>query len=132
MYDEGTRARDRGDRISARSRARRREHTEIQAAVERNSESARRLIESDELLTSTELERAKTQLEIAREEKQLDDWHKAELAQYKAENWTHNARARIVIASHVILGTASVIVLILGIKTGVSPLEAWHYLTSTR
>lgn len=132
MLDDATRTRARADRVAARRRGRRYDHTEAQEAFERNGDSARRLIQSDELLTNAELARARLQLEIAREDLQDDAWHKAELAQYRAEAWVRNARARVGLATRVAVGIAAVVLVACGAVSGVSPSDARHFLTSMR
>lgn len=129
MNDDGARIRDRDHRISARSRARRLERTAAQGAVERNADAARRLIESEELLTPAELERAETQLKITHEHKILDDWHEAELAQYKARNAILNMRAWIWTV-YIAIGCAWLMAnLISGETIVISPVEIWRNLS---
>jgi hypothetical protein len=132
MHNDGTGARDRSERITARSRARRYGHTDAGVAAERNADFARRLIESEELLSSAELERAKTQLAIAREHTNDDNWNKAELARYKADNLTRIVRSRLMLMYLAILCTWAVITLISGSAPGVTPTEIWHFLTSAQ
>lgn len=132
MLDDATRSRARTSRAAARGRARRYEHTEAQEAFERSGDSARRLIQSEELLTASELTRARLQLEIAREDRQDEAWHKAELAQYRSEAWVQNARARVALVTRVVISIAAVGLVAYSVASGLSPTEVWHLLTSMR
>lgn len=130
MPEDGIPIRERGDRIAARARARRREHTEAQTAVERNAGGARRLIESDELLIPGELDRARVQIQIAGEEKRAEEWHEAKLARYKARTEIRSTRAWILTVYLVFVCAWAVVALISGEATVVSPSDVWHYVAS--
>jgi hypothetical protein len=130
MNDDGARIRERDHRISTRSRARRSQRTEAQTAVERNAEETRRLIESDELLTRDELERAQAQIQIAADEKRRQEWHEAWLHRFKTRTEIRNTCAWILTVYLVFVCAWTVAALIAGEAAVVSPIDAWHYVTS--
>jgi hypothetical protein len=130
MDDDGARIRERDHLISARNRVRRSQRTKAQTAVERNAEETRRLIESDELLTAAELERARTQIQIAAEEKRQQEWHDAQLHRYKARTEIRNTRAWILTVNLGFVCAWGVATLIGGEAAVVPPADIWHYLTS--
>ncbi len=107
-----------GDRTAARD------------AIERDSDVVRRLIESDELLSHSELERAKMQLEISNEERRRDDWHAADLEQYKARNEIRNTRAWILTVFLVVVCGWAGAALVSGETSMISPADAWNFLAS--
>jgi hypothetical protein len=117
-----------GSRVGRRylNRANLSARTETEAAVQRSARHARRLIESDELLSQTELKRLDTQLRISDAHRRRE----AELANYEARTHIRNMRAWILTFNLVVACAYGLVPLISGKSISALPVDLWHLVVS--
>ncbi len=96
----------------------------------RRAEESRQLLEGDELLTQWELERFDYQLSINNVSRQTEEWHKAELKQYRAQNDIRNARGWILTGFFLVLCVWGTVSLLLGEAPVIDSTGMWEMLVS--
>jgi hypothetical protein len=107
-----------------------RERTDFEIAVENNGHQARRLVESDELLTSEELERASTQLRLVREHRSIEAREQVAISQEEALNRIRNVRAWLVTTMVAVTFVAGGIAALTGRSPHISLTQAWRDVAS--
>jgi 5-enolpyruvylshikimate-3-phosphate synthase len=98
--------------------------------VEENSEDTRRAIQGDQLLSASELERSKSQLAIAQDNRHREEWNAARLARFNSRTTIRNVRAAIMTVNFTVVSAWVLAYLIAGEASAISPVDLWHLLTS--